>query len=64
MTTQLQLIDGIHVEWKLDERTKEIGRRGLARARAALQATATVGGDPPQPTAHPEPALECQPTAA
>ncbi len=25
------------MEWELDEQTKEIGRRGLANARAALQ---------------------------
>ena len=40
MTSQLRLLDAADVNWKLDERTKEIGRRGLARARAALQAAA------------------------
>lgn len=40
MTSQLRLLDATDVNWKLDERTKEIGRRGLARARAAMQATA------------------------
>jgi hypothetical protein len=38
MTTQLRLLDPSPVSWKLDERTKEIGRRGLAQARAALGA--------------------------
>jgi hypothetical protein len=37
MTTQLRLIETNEVEWKLDEHVKEVGRRGLARARAALQ---------------------------
>jgi hypothetical protein len=38
MTTQLRLLEPTDVSWRLDERTKEIGRQGLARARAALQA--------------------------
>jgi hypothetical protein len=38
MTTQLRLLDPAEVSWRLDERTKEIGRRGLAQARAALEA--------------------------
>jgi hypothetical protein len=37
MTTQLRLLDATEVSWRLDERTKEIGRRGLAQARAVLQ---------------------------
>jgi hypothetical protein len=37
MTTQLRLLETHDTVWKLDERTKEIGRRGLARARAALR---------------------------
>lgn len=40
MTSQLRLLDATDVNWKLDERTKEIGRRGLARARAAMRSTA------------------------
>ena len=35
--TQLRLIDDRGDDWRLDERTKEIGRKGLADARAALQ---------------------------
>lgn len=38
MTTQLRLIDPTEVDWRLDEQTKAIGRRGLAQARAALRA--------------------------
>ena len=40
MTSQLKLLEATDVNWKLDERTKEIGRRGLAQARAALRAVA------------------------
>ncbi len=39
-SAQLQLID-THRPWKLDRRTVEVGRAGLAQARAAL-AAATV----------------------
>ena len=35
--TQLLLIDDRPDEWRLDERTRETGRKGLADARAALQ---------------------------
>ena len=51
MTTQLRLIEANDVEWRLDEHVKEVGRRGLARARAALVAeladrpTGTADGD-------------------
>jgi hypothetical protein len=34
---QLKLIDTPR-SWKLDERTREVGREGIARARAALRA--------------------------
>ena len=46
MTTQLRLIDANEVEWRLDEQVKEVGRRGLARARAAL-----VAAEPLRPEA-------------
>jgi hypothetical protein len=43
MTTQLVLIDATSVDWRLDEHTKEIGRKGIAAARDALaQATRRV----------------------
>jgi hypothetical protein len=48
MTTQLRLIETNEVEWRLDEHVKEVGRRGLARARAALVAARPLR---PQPLA-------------
>jgi hypothetical protein len=36
-TTQLVLIEDRADDWRLDDRTKEVGRKGLADARAALQ---------------------------
>ncbi|MCU1454075.1 MAG: hypothetical protein JWN46_2221 [Acidimicrobiales bacterium] len=39
MARQLSLI-GETSTWRLDERTREIGRRGIASARAALAAAA------------------------
>ncbi len=36
MTDQLVLIDAKDVDWRLDERTREVGRRGIAEARKAL----------------------------
>lgn len=39
MARQLVLLESdteIGADWRLDESTKEIGRRGLAEARAAL----------------------------
>ena len=37
MSNQLTLIE-FPTGWQLDERTREVGRRGLAAARAALSA--------------------------
>jgi hypothetical protein len=36
MKRQLVLIESKAADWRLDDRTKEVGRRGLAAARAAL----------------------------
>ncbi len=36
-TTQLHLVSN-PPSWKLDDQTRDIGRKGLAQARAALQA--------------------------
>jgi hypothetical protein len=47
MPRQLTLIE-ISPDWRLDDRTREIGRRGVARARAAL---AAAHGAPPPPDA-------------
>lgn len=38
MTRQLRLLDPSTVDWRLDEHTRAVGRAGVARARAALQA--------------------------
>ena len=51
-TSQLTLIDAPR-SWKIDEHTREVGREGVARARAALRAglrarpQAPRGGSPP-----------------
>ena len=37
MRTQLALIDSSDRNWRLDERTKELGLRGVAAARAVLE---------------------------
>jgi hypothetical protein len=34
---QLTLIDPAATDWRLDEHTREVGRQGLAQARAALR---------------------------
>lgn len=36
-TTQLVLIADGAAEWRLDERTREVGRRGVEAARRALR---------------------------
>ena len=36
MARQLVLIEASEVDWRLDERTREMGREGIAQARAAL----------------------------
>jgi len=37
MAEQLALIENTIPEWQLDERSVEVGRRGVAEARRALQ---------------------------
>jgi len=37
MARQLVLLDPSDIDWRLDDRTKELGRRGLAEARSALR---------------------------
>lgn len=44
MTRQLALIN-TRRSWQLSERTKEIGRRGVAEARVALAATRPSNDD-------------------
>lgn len=46
MERQLSLITGKSRSWRLDERTKEAGRRGIAEARAALAASRPRGQAP------------------
>ncbi|HEX7131312.1 MAG TPA: hypothetical protein VF228_01980 [Iamia sp.] len=36
MATQLDLLPPVDPEWRIDDKTREVGRRGLAKARAAL----------------------------
>jgi hypothetical protein len=49
MENQLPLIDSGSRSWKLDRRTREIGRRGVAQARAALRAAASPDAHPDAP---------------
>ena len=49
MKQQLTLLEA-PPDWRIDERTKEIGRRGLAQARAALQSHSPVGLPSPTPS--------------
>jgi hypothetical protein len=49
MPRQLTLIE-ISPDWRLDDRTREIGRRGVARARAALAAAHGTAPPPPDAT--------------
>ncbi|MDQ1356217.1 MAG: hypothetical protein QOF20_2308 [Acidimicrobiaceae bacterium] len=37
MARQLALINPTQFDWRLDERTKELGRRGISEARAILR---------------------------
>lgn len=40
MKNQLTLIDRTRADWRLDEKTKELGRKGVAAAREALSEAA------------------------
>jgi hypothetical protein len=40
MARQLVLLEAGPADWRLDERTKELGRQGLAEARRLLQQAA------------------------
>lgn len=42
MTMQLTLIE-TPKDWQLDEHTREVGRAGLAKARAALRGGRSIG---------------------
>ncbi|WP_419923576.1 hypothetical protein [Candidatus Poriferisocius sp.] len=49
MKQQLTLLDA-PPDWRIDERTKEIGRRGLAQARAALRGHSPAARPSPMPS--------------
>jgi hypothetical protein len=40
MERQLVLIEDTDSDWRLDERTRQLGRQGVAAARVALQEAA------------------------
>jgi hypothetical protein len=44
MARQLTLLDSPPA-WRIDEATREVGRRGVAEARASLQAAMAAGHD-------------------
>ena len=44
MELQLVLIEERGADYRLDDRTREIGRRGIAAAREALRRSAADGG--------------------
>ena len=45
MEKQLPLIEEAQRDWRLDEHTKQAGRRGIAEARAALTAAQRDAAD-------------------
>lgn len=45
MAHQLVLIDTVELDWRLDEHTKEVGRRGISEARSMLRQAAVRVGD-------------------
>ena len=49
MRQQLTLLEA-PPDWRIDERTKEIGRRGLAQARAALMSHSPAARPAPTPS--------------
>lgn len=38
MARQLDLLPPVDPDWRIDDETREAGRRGIAKARAALEA--------------------------
>ena len=51
MERQLILIDDRQPDWRLDEHTREVGRAGVAQARAALR-EALAKAEHPAATRH------------
>jgi hypothetical protein len=44
MARQLVLISPSEIDWQLDQITREVGRRGICEARAALRRSAPTDG--------------------
>ena len=42
MARQLTLINANEMDWRIDEHTKEVGRRGISDARDALRRAAAA----------------------
>ncbi|MFZ6004803.1 MAG: hypothetical protein ACOYXM_12830 [Actinomycetota bacterium] len=56
MTRQLTLLE-VPPSWRLDDPTREAGRKGIAQARASLQA-AVAAAHPVEPRKGPKPGRE------
>ena len=52
MERQLILIEERQPDWRLDEHTREVGRAGVAQARAALRAALARPDAQQSPTRH------------
>ena len=56
MQRQLDLLDERDADWRLDEETKTVGRRGVAEAREALRrARMRAAAEARSGDAHPQP---------
>ncbi len=49
--TQLTLLEAPASSWRLDDKTREVGRKGLAEARAALRSAGASGRSEHRPQA-------------
>ena len=52
MSRQLVLIESGEPDWRLDEHTVEVGRRGVAAAREVLRQATASKRDVPPPQRH------------
>ena len=52
MERQLILIEERQPDWRLDEHTREVGRAGVAQARAALREALAKAAAEPHATRH------------
>lgn len=55
MKTQLVLIDDSPRDWRMDEHTREVGRAGIAAARAVLRSSRATGDELAEVTLLPAP---------